>query len=192
MSIYPPIIADLSRNPEHCREPADANGTGTSASLICGSFVRYHLRIDPESLRIVDIGFRSNGCGFAVAAAEIIAGEMAGRSLKSLAGLGFESVIRIVEQVTGELPDERYQCAEIAFEAFSRAVADYRTKYLEEFAGERALICMCFGVDEETIERSINIGGADSVDAVSAATNAGSGCGSCRMLIQSMLDSLEM
>jgi NifU-like protein len=77
---------------------------------------------------------------------------------------------------------------ETAFSALRAAFSDHRARLIGEFTGERALVCTCFGVTEETIERYIAGGAAESVDDVSKATRAGGGCGSCRMLIQEMLD----
>jgi NifU-like protein len=60
---------------------------------------------------------------------------------------------------------------------------------IEEFTGEKALICTCFGVSEETIERVIANNRCETVEEVSQKCNAGSGCGSCQPLIQEIIDS---
>jgi NifU-like protein len=67
-------------------------------------------------------------------------------------------------------------------------LADYRTYAIEEFRGERALICTCFGVSEESVQRYIEAEMPETVAEVTAACRAGGGCGSCRMLIQEMID----
>jgi NifU-like protein len=88
----------------------------------------------------------------------------------------------------GEFPAGRGHCPEIGLEALRAALADYRKFRIEEFSGEKALICTCFGVSEEKIEGVISELGLETVEEVGDACNAGSGCGSCRMLIQEMLD----
>jgi NifU-like protein len=73
--------------------------------------------------------------------------------------------------------------------AFRAALAEYRSKVIEEFKGERALICTCFGVSEDTIIKTIERDAPTDISEVSAACKAGTGCGSCRMLIQELIDS---
>jgi NifU-like protein len=67
-------------------------------------------------------------------------------------------------------------------------MAAYRARRIEEFQGEKALICTCFGVSEETIIGAIAENGFTEVEQVSKAYRAGSGCGSCRFLIQELID----
>jgi len=81
----------------------------------------------------------------------------------------------------------RQHCFDLALEAFRSALADHRNRTIEEFRGEKALICTCFGVTEETIVGVIEAGASD-VSQVSAACNAGLGCGSCQMLIRELID----
>jgi NAD(P)H-nitrite reductase large subunit len=50
------------------------------------------------------------------------------------------------------------------------------------------LICTCFGISEDTIQSVISETGAETVEAVGDACNAGTGCGSCRFLIQELID----
>jgi NifU-like protein len=68
-------------------------------------------------------------------------------------------------------------------------MAEYRRHRIEEFQGEKALICTCFGVSEETIVNVIAENDLTDVDEVSGLCRAGSGCGSCRMLIAELIDS---
>ena len=71
-------------------------------------------------------------------------------------------------------------------DAIRNALAAFRAEKISEFHGESPLICTCFGVTEEIIEA--HAATAVSVEEIGDATNAGTGCGSCRMLIQEILD----
>jgi NifU-like protein len=90
--------------------------------------------------------------------------------------------------VPAAYPADRRQCAGVVFEALHKALAEYRTLRLREFKGEEALICTCFGVSEETIVSVIESKGLSDVSQVADVCRAGSGCGSCRMLIQELID----
>jgi NifU-like protein len=67
-------------------------------------------------------------------------------------------------------------------------MARYRELRIEEFVGEKALICTCFGVSEQAIIQSIEEYSLTDVEEVAGRCRAGSGCGSCRMLIQELID----
>ncbi len=124
-----------------------------------------------------------------IAAADVLA-ETVGKSyLVDLQGLKSPDLFAAIEAELDAFPGDRRHCSDVCIEALQNAFADLRAKRVEEFRGEKALICTCFGVSEETIEDCIAKKPAQTVDDVSDACNAGSGCGSCRMLIQEMLDS---
>ena len=174
--------------PRRAGRAAGANAVGTSASFQCGCFARISLTIETEPKTIRTAAFQSNGCGFMIAAADVTAEQLTGRELTDLHSLDEEEFIGQIEAQVGQFPAERRQCSHIVLEAVRAALADHRSLLIEEFRGERALICTCFGVSEETLETFISANSPRSVHDVTAACRAGSGCGSCRMLIQEMID----
>jgi NifU-like protein len=188
MSYYPPKVSERFRSPGHSGAPADANASGTSASFQCGCFVKISLLIEEEPAKVAGAWFQTNGCGFMAASADAAAEQLSGRELTGLRSLNEGEFIRSIEAELDSFPLERRQCARVVYEAARAAFAGYRSRLVQEFAGEKALICSCFGISEDTIVTFIETSGADSVEDVTAATRAGGGCGSCRMLIQEMID----
>lgn len=166
-----------------------SNATGAAASFECGSFVRIFLRIDDESKKIVDVRFQTNGCGFMIAAADVIVDYLKGKRLSDLHGLSNSELENILADHLDGFPSNRTQCRDLVLEALHSAFAEYRAHVIEEFTGEKAIICTCFGVTENTIVNVISETGAANVNEVSAQCNAGSGCGSCQMLIRQLIDS---
>ena len=79
---------------------------------------------------------------------------------------------------------------DLTFDALQNSFADFRVSQIEEFAGEKALICTCFGVSEETIEHLIKEKSLETVEEVTNGCNAGGGCGSCQLLIQEIIDTV--
>ncbi|MBS1796271.1 MAG: iron-sulfur cluster assembly scaffold protein [Acidobacteria bacterium] len=191
MSIYPPKIDARFAAPQRAGNPAHSDAAGTGAGIVCGSFAGVYLEIDPATKEIRAARYRTNGCGFAIAAAEVLAENLAGRRLTELHGLNRAGLRAEIEAALGEFPAARRHCAEMFYDALEAALRDYRARRLEEFAGEKALICTCFGVSEETIERLIEKTGATEVEEIGALSNAGTGCGACRFLIREMLDLRE-
>lgn len=188
VTFYPPEITKKLASLKHVGQRGPANAVGTGAGFVCGSFVRFYLQIDTGTNEIENAAFKTNGCGFVIAAAELLAGGLTGRSLTDLHGLESKEFHAILAAEFGEYPGERAHCFEIALDALRGALADFRAFRLEEFRGEKALICTCFGISEDAVEQVIARDAPGTVEEVSRLTRAGSGCGSCRMLIQEMLD----
>lgn len=188
MNFYPDKVSRLFHAPQRSGKAARANAVGTGGSLVCGSFVRFYLEIDAVEKEIRDARYRTNGCGYAVAAAETVAKKIAGRRLTELHGLNAAEIFREIESELGAFAENRRHCAGLCFDALQAAFADFRAFQLEEFAGEKALVCTCFGVSEETIEKVVAENGAETVEEVGALCHAGTGCGSCQFLIHAILD----
>ena len=188
MSFYPRKISERFYAPKRAGKALKSNAVGTGVSFICGTFVRFFLEIDAETKKISDAKYKSNACGFTIAAAEVLTGSIVGKKLTGLHGLENDGLRAEIESALGAFPENRKHCAEICFDALHAALNDFRLRRLEEFAGEKALICTCFGVSEEEIEDVIEKNAVETVEEVTAVCNAGGGCGSCRMLIRELID----
>jgi NifU-like protein len=144
--------------------------------------------MEEDSSSIAAVRFRTNGCGFMIAAADALCDWLHGKLLSDLHGLNGEEMMSVIGRELGSFPADRKQCANVVFQALRAAMSLHRERRIEEFQGEKALICTCFGVSEETILTAIAENGFTEVEQVSDAYRAGSGCGSCRFLIQELID----
>lgn len=178
----------LSR--QHAGAIEAPSAAGTDARFDCGCYVRFTLSITGEKV-IAGAGFQTNGCGFMVSSAGVAAESITGRKLTELHSLDKAAYLALLERSIGKLPADRLACVGAVLDSLRAALTDYRSRVIEEFAGEKQLICTCFGVSEETIERLIATKRPASVDEVSSGCRAGSGCGSCRMLIREMIDTIH-
>ena len=173
---------------QHAGRAAEPNAAGASATFVCGAVLRFTLHIDRATKEIREAKFRTNGCGFAVAAADVLAGKIIGKHPAELHGLDKSVLQKEIEDELGSFDRDRKHCFELAVETLHEAFADFRRAEIEEWAGEKALICTCFGVSEETIEQRIESDELETTEAVTAACGAGGGCGSCRPLIEDILE----
>ena len=187
--VYPPKVYKNFRSPRFGRGIACSNANGNAVSLECGTFVEFSLNIVPETKIITDVGYESNGCGYMIAAAENLAERMSGRSLTELHGLDKIELKTELTESLGAIEIERSHCVESALIALKDCLGDFRRRQVQEFVGEKALVCTCFGVSEERIEEVIKTGKADTVDRVGQLCKAGTGCGSCQFLIGEIIDS---
>jgi NifU-like protein len=188
VSFYPEKISEKFRAPQHAGRAAAANAVGTEASFVCGAAVRFTLRIERETKEICEAKYQTSGCGFLIAAAENLAEKIVGKKLTELHGFDHSQFQGQIETEIGKFPANRRHCAELCADALQAALADFRAARLEEFSGEKALICTCFGVSEETIERAVDEYSLETVEQVIDVCKAGGGCGSCQILIQELID----
>jgi NifU-like protein len=190
--VYPENISQSLARLRRNKPNTNANAATTTANFNCGSFVTFSLSIDTETRTVADASFSSNGCGFMIAAADELAHHITRKNLADLHGLSDAELNKHIQTNLGEFPTDRRDCAAACIEALRSAFADHRTRQIDEFQGEKALICTCFGVSEGTIENLIAKDSLQTVEQVTSTCNAGGGCGSCRMLIQEMLDELHV
>ncbi|MCA1639809.1 MAG: iron-sulfur cluster assembly scaffold protein [Acidobacteria bacterium] len=191
MTFYPPKINEKFNAPKNIGKARKANSVGTNATFVCGAFLRFTLQIEIETKEIIEAKYQTNGCGYLIASADVLAEEIAGKKLFELHGLDKNVLQTKIETELGEFSEHRKHCLQLCLETLQNAFADFRAFQIEEFSGEKALICTCFGVSEETIEKLVKTNLLETVEEVTDACNAGGGCGSCQPLIQEILDVLN-
>lgn len=182
MPVYPEEVSTAVRSPNYLRTIAHPNSTGTDVKFDCGCYVRFQLEISDVPATIGEVGYQTNGCGFMTAAAERLAAEIDGTLLVEL-GARLESRL--------EVDQDRAPCISAAVNALKAAFADHRARKIEEFTGEKALICTCFGVEEEIIEAFVRKVRLTDVNDVTKELKAGGGCGACTVLIREIIDLQE-
>lgn len=191
VSFYPSKISEKFRAPRHAGRAEGANAAGTEASFVCGAALRFTLRIERETKEILEAKYQTSGCGFLIASAEKVAEKISGRKLTELHGLDRAPLHEQIENELDEFPANRRHCLDLCLDALQAALADFRAAQVEEFTGEKALICTCFGVSEETIERAVSEYSLETVEEVIEICSAGGGCGSCQPLIHDILENVR-
>lgn len=188
MKFYPPKINERFQNPRNAGIAKSANAVGTNAAFVCGAVLRLSLRIDVETKEILEAKFKTSGCGYLIASADVITEKIIGRKLTELHGLEKGSFQSEIEAELEVFAENRTHCSDLSFQTLQDAFADFRAFQIEEFTGEKALICTCFSVSEEQIESAISENHLETVEEVGDVCNAGTGCGSCQPLIQEIID----
>lgn len=188
MNFYPKKISEKFRAPKNVGEAENANAKGTSATFVCGAVLRFSLQIEIGTKQIRQAKFQTNGCGYLIAAADVLANEITGKNLRELHSADESVLATGVEAELGKFSGHRKHCLDLCLETLQNAFADFRRFQIEEFAGEKALVCTCFGVSEDAIEKLINENSLETVEEVTDVCSAGGGCGSCQFLIQEILD----
>ena len=183
------LINEHFFNPKNVGNIADAEAVARVGSVTCGATLRISLSID-ESQRITDAKFKSAGCRYLVAVSSLLTERVKGTTTAEAAILGQSPKRSVIDQLGG-WPADRDHCAALASEALISAVRQYSDSVREEWTGDEALICTCFGVSERTIENEIKAGGLRTIAEVTRACNAGAGCRSCYSLIEDILGTVN-
>jgi NifU-like protein len=185
----PHLISEHFFNPKNVGNIADAEAVAVAGSVTCGATLRVSLSVD-ESLRITDAKFKSAGCSYLVAASSLLTERIKGKTTAEAAVLGQSPRKSVIEQFEG-WPIDHDHCAALVCEAIVSAVKQYSDSVREEWTGDEALICTCFGVSERRIEHEIKTGGLRTIAEVTKACNAGAGCRSCYSLIEDILGTVN-
>lgn len=192
MSYYPGRVQDYFLNPRNVGEVAADDGVVTTAdtgSFVCGAALRLSMLIDRERLEVKEARFKAAGCGYLIAAASVLTEMLRGMSISEAVGQTENCALneRIAAALEG-VPSERAHCIALCCEALGAALDDYHETVRQEWQGEEALICTCFGVSEKTIEEMIAARSLRTIEQVTRACNAGGGCHSCHPLIEDILE----
>ncbi len=131
--LYSEKVMDHFNHPRNVGELPDADGVGQVGNPVCGDIMKMYLKI--EDGVIVDVRFKTFGCGSAIAtssmATEMIKGRTVGEALKL-------TNAAVAEALDG-LPAHKMHCSVLAEEAVKAALADYYTRRGESVPPECAI-----------------------------------------------------
>ncbi len=170
--------------PRNVGDAGEPSFTGRAASFTCGARARLSIQID-ESHNISQAKFRAIGCDTLIGCLSLLTERVTGKSTADAALIAQDAATVVSEF---EVEADRRHCVELACGALVAAVREYSDAARSEWNGDDALVCTCFFISEQTIEHEIRSKGLSTVREVTAACNAGGGCGSCQTLILDMLE----
>ena len=120
--MYTEQVMDHFMNPRNVGEMEDASGVGTVGNAKCGDIMKIFIKVENDV--IVDVKFKTYGCGAAIAtssrATEMVMGKTIDEALKI--------TNKMVTESLGGLPAVKLHCSVLAEEALHAAIADYKQK----------------------------------------------------------------
>ena len=120
--MYSEKVMDHFTNPRNCGEIPDADGVGEVGNAKCGDIMRMYLKI--ENNIIVDVKFKTFGCGAAIATSSIATEMIKGQSIDD----ALKRTNKAVVEALDGLPPVKIHCSVLAEQAVKAAVADYYRK----------------------------------------------------------------
>ena len=119
---YSEKVMDHFTHPRNVGEIEDASGVGLVGNAKCGDIMKMYLKIEDDV--IVDVKFKTFGCGAAIATSSMATELIKGQSVSEALQLTNSAVVEALEG----LPPVKIHCSVLAEEAIKSALADYYTK----------------------------------------------------------------
>lgn len=120
--MYSEKVMEHFRNPRNVGEIPDASGIGRVGNPICGDVMELFIKV--ENNIIVDVKFRTFGCGAAIATSSMVTELVKGKNLEEAKKITNKTV---AEALDG-LPPIKMHCSNLAAEALHAAIEDYLRK----------------------------------------------------------------
>jgi len=124
--MYSPKVMMHFSNPQNVGEIPDADGVGTVGNPVCGDMMTIYLKIKDD--RIEDIKFKTFGCGAAIATSSMVTIMAKGKTLDEALKITRDDVAKELDG----LPPQKMHCSNLAAEALTAAIEDYRKKQAEK------------------------------------------------------------
>ena len=121
--MYTEKVLDHFSNPRNMGEVEGANAVGTVGNAKCGDIMQISLRINDDGI-IEDVGFKTFGCGAAIATSSMATEMIKGKSIEEAMQLSNSAVVEALEG----LPPAKIHCSVLAEEAVKAALEDYHTR----------------------------------------------------------------
>ena len=121
--MYSEKVLDHFQNPRNMGEIEGYNGMGMVGNATCGDIMQMFIRVNDEGI-IEDVGFKTFGCGAAVATSSMATEMIKGKSVDEALQLSNAAVVEALEG----LPPVKIHCSVLADEAVKAAVDDYRKR----------------------------------------------------------------
>ncbi len=122
MHKYSEKVMDHFMNPRNAGDLPDADAKGVEGNPVCGDMMEIAIKVEDD--RIVDIRFKTFGCGSAIAVSSMITEMAKGKTLDEALKISKE----MVANELGGLPPNKMHCSNLGSKALQKAIEQYRAK----------------------------------------------------------------
>lgn len=116
---YSEKVMDHFANPRNVGELPDANGIGEVGNSRCGDIMKMYIKV--ENNIIIDVSFKTFGCGAAIATSSMATELIKGKSIDDALKLTNKAVMEALDG----LPPVKVHCSVLAEQAIKAALSDY-------------------------------------------------------------------
>ncbi len=122
MPFYSEKVMDHFQHPRNVGEILDADGIGEVGNPVCGDMMTFYIKVKDN--RLVDIKFKTFGCGAAIAVSSMVSEMAIGKTIEEALKITNE----LVAQELGGLPPNKMHCSNLGADALHKAIEDYLKK----------------------------------------------------------------
>ena len=119
---YSDKVIEHYTNPRNVGKIDNADGVGSVGNPVCGDIMKMFIKVEDNV--IIDVKFKTFGCGAAIATSSISTELIKGKSIEEALKLKNTDVVKNLEG----LPPAKLHCSVLAEEAIHEAIADYYKK----------------------------------------------------------------
>ena len=116
---YSEKVMDHFSNPRNVGEIADADGIGEVGNSKCGDIMKMYIKVKDNV--IVDVKFKTFGCGAAIATSSMATELIKGKTIDEALKLTNKAVMEALDG----LPPVKVHCSVLAEQAIKAALSDY-------------------------------------------------------------------
>lgn len=120
--MYSEKVMDHFMNPRNVGEITDADGVGEEGNPVCGDAMKITIKVEDD--RIVDVKFKTFGCGAAIAVSSMVTEMAKGKTVEEALRITKESIASELEG----LPPQKMHCSNLGADALRKAIEDYRNR----------------------------------------------------------------
>ena len=105
-------------------DPKESNiGTGMVGAPACGDVMKLDLKLDPMTDEILDVKFKTYGCGSAIASSTMFVEMLKGKTLEEAKQIKDKDIADVLE-----LPPIKLHCSVLAEETIRKAISVWEDK----------------------------------------------------------------
>ena len=105
-------------------DPKDPNvATGMTGAPACGDVMKLDLKLDPATDLILDVKFKTYGCGSAIASSSLFVDMLKGLTIKQAKLIKDKEIAEALQ-----LPPIKLHCSVLAEDSIRRAIQDWEEK----------------------------------------------------------------
>jgi len=122
MIMYGKKVMDHFMSPRNVGEIKDADGKGEVGNPVCGDIMTFYIKVKDN--KIVDVKFKTFGCGAAIAVSSMVSEMAKGKTVDKALKITNKDVAKEL----GGLPKNKLHCSNLGADALHKAIEDYLEK----------------------------------------------------------------
>lgn len=119
MALYSDKVMDHFENPRNVGSIENADGIGEVGNATCGDIMTFYIKIEKDV--IVDVKFKTFGCGAAIAVSSMVSEMAKNKTIEEAMKITNKSVAEML----GGLPNNKMHCSNLGADALKKAIENY-------------------------------------------------------------------